>query len=68
MSNYESYIEKATEQFRQLLIEQLARQDKMEAGEVAKDFTKMDKITVGICGGDGIVCCSFGDEFHQKAR
>ena len=54
MSNYESYIDKATEQFRQLLIEQLARQDKMEAGEVAKDFTKMDKITVGICGGDGI--------------
>ena len=54
MSNYEPYIEKATEQFRQLLMEQLARQDKMEAGEVAKDFTKMDKITVGVCGGDGI--------------
>ena len=54
MSNYEPYIEKATEQFRQLLIEQLARQDKMEAGEVAKDFTQMEKITVGICGGDGI--------------
>ena len=54
MNMYEPYIEKATEQFRQLLIEQLARQDKMEAGEVAKDFTKMDQITVGICGGDGI--------------
>ena len=54
MSKYEPYIEKATEQFRQLLIEQLARQDKMEAGEVAKDFTKMDQITIGICGGDGI--------------
>ena len=54
MSNYEPYIEKATEQFRQLLIEQLARQDKMEAGEQAKDFTKMEQITVGVCGGDGI--------------
>ena len=52
--SYESYIEKATEQFRQLLTEQLARQDKMEAGETAKDFTKMDQITIGICGGDGI--------------
>ena len=54
MNSYEPYIEKATEQFRQLLIEQLARQDKMEAGEAAKDFTKMDKITIGVCGGDGI--------------
>ncbi len=54
MSDYTPYIEKATEQFRQLLVEQLARQDKMEAGEEAKDFTKMETITVGICGGDGI--------------
>ena len=54
MGQYDTYIEKATEQFRQLLVEQLARQDKMEAGESAKDFTQMDQITVGICGGDGI--------------
>ena len=52
MNDYTSYIDQATEQFRQLLVEQLARQDKMEAGEEAKDFTKMEKITVGICGGE----------------
>lgn len=48
------YIEKACEQFRTLLTEQLARQEKMEAGSAPKDFSAMDKITIGIVGGDGI--------------
>ena len=50
----EQYIEKAVTQFRQLLTEQLERQNRMEAGAVAKDFTKMEKIIIGVCGGDGI--------------
>ena len=38
-----------------LLKEQLARAEKMDAGgALTKDFTKLDKIIVGICGGDGI--------------
>ena len=48
------YIEKACEQFRTLLEEQLARVENMEKGATAKDFSKMKTITVGLVGGDGI--------------
>ena len=34
----QQYIDKAVEQFRTLITEQLARQNRMEAGEQAKDF------------------------------
>ena len=51
---FEKEIEFAVEQFRTLIREQLARQNKMEEGSVAKDFTKQEKIVVGVCGGDGI--------------
>ena len=50
----DTYIEKACEQFRTLLLEQLARTEKMETSSVPKDFTSMEKITIGIVGGDGI--------------
>lgn len=48
------YIEKACEQFKSLMEEQLARQERMEAGSAPKDFAAMDQITIGVCGGDGI--------------
>lgn len=48
------YIEKACEQFRTLLEEQLARVENMEKGATAKEFSKMKTITVGLVGGDGI--------------
>ena len=51
---FEKEIESAVEQFRALMQEQLARQNKMEQGSMAKDFTKQKKIVVGVCGGDGI--------------
>ena len=47
-------IDFAVEQYRKLLNDQLARVERMENGEKAKDFTVMDKIVVGVCGGDGI--------------
>ena len=50
----QQYIDQAVESFRTLLTEQLARQERIAAGSEAKDFTKMDKIVIGICGGDGI--------------
>ena len=50
----QQYIDKAVEQFRTLITEQLARQDRMEAGEAAKDFANLPHLTIGICGGDGI--------------
>ena len=48
------YIDNAVEQFRTLITEQLARQNRMEAGEAAKDFANLPHLTIGICGGDGI--------------
>lgn len=53
MTNRE-YIDEACRQFKSLIEEQLARQEKMEKGSAPKDFTSMDKITVGMIGGDGI--------------
>lgn len=50
----QEYIEQATKHFKELLTAQLAREEKMAAGAKATDFTKLDKIVVGICPGDGI--------------
>ena len=50
----QQYIDNAVEQFRTLITEQLARQNRMEAGEEVKDFANMEHLVIGICGGDGI--------------
>lgn len=50
----ENYINDAVEKFRTLLEEQLARENEMEKGGKATDFAKAEKITIGVCGGDGI--------------
>ncbi len=50
----ENYINSAVEQFKTLLTEQIARQQKMEADTAYTDYKKLDKIVIGICGGDGI--------------
>lgn len=54
MNDYTKYIDSAVDSFRNILIEQLARQDKMEKESGAKDFTNLDKVVIGVCGGDGI--------------
>ena len=54
MSAFETQIEQATAAFRALLEQQLARQNEMEKGAAAKDFSKLSPIHVGICPGDGI--------------
>ena len=48
------YIDSAVEQFRSLLEEQIARQQRMEKESGATDFNSLEKIVIGICGGDGI--------------
>lgn len=48
------YVDKAVEQFRTLLTEQIERQHRMEKEAGATDFSKLSKIVIGICGGDGI--------------
>ena len=50
----QQYIDKAVESFRTLITEQLARQNRMEAGEPVKDFAHLEHLVIGICGGDGI--------------
>ena len=51
---YEAEIKSAAEKYEQLLREQLARVDRMEADKSEKDFTRLDKVVIGVCGGDGI--------------
>lgn len=50
----EQYINNAVEQFRAVLTEQIARQQKMEKDSGATDYSKLEKIVIGICYGDGI--------------
>ena len=50
----EQYISNAVSQFEKLLREQIARQQKMEKDSGAIDYSKLDKIIIGVCGGDGI--------------
>lgn len=50
----QNYIDSAVEQFKQLLTEQIAREKKMEQESGATDFSALDKIVIGLCGGDGI--------------
>ncbi len=50
----EQYISNAVSHFEQLLREQIARQQKMEKDSGAIDYSKLDKIIIGVCGGDGI--------------
>ncbi len=50
----ENYVESAVEQFRKILNEQIARERKMESEKKYTDYEKLDKIIIGICGGDGI--------------
>ncbi len=50
----QQYIDSAVDAFRTLITEQLARQQRIAAGSEAKDYTKMEKIVIGVCGGDGI--------------
>lgn len=52
--NYNAYIDQAVEQFRTLITQQLERENRMEEGAKAKDFTTMETITVGLVPGDGI--------------
>ena len=48
------YIEEAKEKFGVLLEEQLQRVDRMKAENDFIDYSKLDKIIIGVVGGDGI--------------
>jgi isocitrate dehydrogenase (NAD+) len=49
-----SKIETAKEKFQKILERQLERVENINSAKEFKDFTKLDKIIIGVCGGDGI--------------
>lgn len=50
----EKYVKSCVAHFENLLMEQLARSEKMKNAGKAKDYSSLDTITIGLCGGDGI--------------
>jgi len=50
----EAAINKAQEHFGKLLRKQMERVDRMKASKDVTDLSKLDKIIIGVCGGDGI--------------
>lgn len=53
-NTYEKQVNEACEKFKKLVEKQLARVDRINAAKEFKDFTKLNKIVIGVCGGDGI--------------
>jgi len=53
-TNYENEIRDCLEKYEKILREQIERAERMEAGAGAVDFTKKDKVIIGLIGGDGI--------------
>lgn len=52
--NHEQEIQIATEKFAELIRSEFQRIERMKADQEVKDFSKLDKIVVGIMPGDGI--------------
>lgn len=52
--NIEAKLQVATEQFEKVMRAQLERVERMKNGDDFVDFEKLDKVIIGVCGGDGI--------------
>ena len=52
--NYDAIIKTATEKYESLLRGQLERVERINANKEAIDYSSLDKIIIGVCGGDGI--------------
>ena len=50
----EENLQAAVKKFEELVREQSSRSDKIKAEKEFLDFDKLDKIIIGVCGGDGI--------------
>lgn len=50
----EQQIKEALDKFEALIREQLARNERIKSEKEFIDFDKLDKIIIGVCGGDGI--------------
>ncbi|NLK38966.1 MAG: isocitrate/isopropylmalate dehydrogenase family protein [Clostridiales bacterium] len=53
-NNYEKNIKEASAKFEKILREQLDRVERINAASEPIDFSKLDKVVIGVCGGDGI--------------
>lgn len=53
-NNYESKIKEASAKYEELLRGQLERVDRINASKEETDYKTLDKIVIGVCGGDGI--------------
>lgn len=51
---YQAVIDAAKQKFEEMLRGQLERVDKISESKGAVDYTKLDRLVIGICGGDGI--------------
>jgi len=54
MQNYEQQIQAATEKFQKMLRGQLERVERINGAKETIDYASLDKLIIGICGGDGI--------------
>ena len=51
---YEAEIKEATAKFEEVIRSQLKRNEEMKKNSEFTDYEKLDKIIIGVCGGDGI--------------
>ena len=54
MENYNKNLDLACEKFRKILEEQLVRVEDMKSQGDFVDYASLDKLIIGVCGGDGI--------------
>ena len=54
MENYNKNLDLACEKFRKILEDQLRRVENMKAQGDFVDYASLDKLIIGVCGGDGI--------------
>ena len=54
MQNYEKQLQEACEKFRKILEQQLVRVEDMKSQGDFVDYSTLDTLRIGVCGGDGI--------------
>ena len=53
-NRYDALVEAAAEKYKKLLYEQLQRADDIKKVKDFTDYAELDKLVIGVCGGDGI--------------
>ena len=53
-NNYNAQLEEACAKFRKILEDQLLRVENMKSQGDFVDYASLDKLIIGVCGGDGI--------------